>query len=62
MEVSLKDQGNGFEVSEVPDPTKPENILKDSGRGIHIIRNFVDDLKYNFSPEGTEAILFLSLK
>ncbi len=62
MEVSLKDQGNGFELTEVPDPTKPENILKDSGRGIHIIRNFVDDLKYNFSSEGTEAILVLSLK
>ncbi|MGD8782501.1 MAG: ATP-binding protein [Ignavibacteria bacterium] len=62
MEISLKDQGGGFELSGVPDPTKPENILKDSGRGIHIIKNFVDDLKYNFSPEGTEAILVLNLK
>lgn len=62
MTISIKDQGKGFDPSKVPDPTKPENILKDSGRGIHIMRSFLDDLHYNFTPEGTEVTLVISLK
>ena len=61
MRVSLKDQGAGFDLQNVPDPTKPENILKDSGRGIHIMKNFLDDLRYNFTPNGTEVTLVISL-
>ncbi len=62
MTVMIKDQGKGFSIKDVPDPTKPENILKDSGRGIHIMRSFLNDLKYNFTPTGTETILVISLK
>ena len=62
MTIVIKDQGNGFKVESVPDPTKPENILKDSGRGIHIMRSFLDDLYYNFTPSGTETILVLNLR
>jgi serine/threonine-protein kinase RsbW len=61
MLVSLKDEGPGFDLQRVPDPTKPENILKDSGRGIHIMKNFLDDLHYNFTPNGTEVTLVVSL-
>lgn len=60
--ISLKDEGKGFDVSSVPDPTKPENILKESGRGIHIMKNFLDDVKFNFTENGTEVILVLNLK
>ncbi len=59
--IKFRDQGNGFDLKGVPDPTKPENILKDSGRGIHIMRSFLDDLKYNFTDEGTEVIMTLKL-
>ncbi len=62
MIVIIKDQGNGFNPNTVPDPTKPENILKDSGRGIHIMKSFLDDLRFNFTKDGTETILILSLK
>ena len=61
MEISFKDQGNGFNPGNVPDPTHPENILKESGRGIHIMKNFLDDLKFNFTPDGTEVILVIKL-
>lgn len=61
MTVIIKDEGKGFNINSVPDPTKPENILKDSGRGIHIMRSFLDDLRYNFTPTGTETILEISL-
>jgi len=62
MTVIIKDEGKGFNIELVPDPTKPENILKDSGRGIHIMRSFLDDLYYNYTPAGTETILVLNLK
>lgn len=61
MTVIIKDEGKGFNINTVPDPTKPENILKDSGRGIHIMRSFLNDLRYNFTPTGTETILEISL-
>ncbi len=59
--IIIKDEGNGFNLDSVPDPTRPENILKDSGRGIHIMRSFLDKLYYNFTPTGTETILEISL-
>lgn len=61
MEITFKDQGSGFDLKDIPDPTKPENILKDSGRGIHIMKSFLDDLRYNFTPTGTEVTLVLTL-
>ncbi|MGK9477229.1 ATP-binding protein [Melioribacter sp. OK-6-Me] len=62
MIIIIKDQGKGFNLDSIPDPTKPENLLKESGRGIHIIKSFVDELRYNFTSEGTETILVLNLK
>ena len=62
IELSIKDCGQGFDPDEVPDPTKSENILKDSGRGIYIMNSFIDDVFYNFSKEGTELKLILQIK
>lgn len=62
MTILLKDEGKGFNIDSVPDPTKPENILKDSGRGIHIMKSFLDDLSYNFDSDGTETKLVIKLK
>jgi serine/threonine-protein kinase RsbW len=61
IELRIKDEGKGFKPEDVPDPTKPENILKDSGRGIYIMNSFLDDVYYNFSPTGTELVLVLSI-
>ena len=62
IEVVIKDEGNGFDPSSVPDPTAPENLLKDSGRGIHIMKTFLKNMRYNFTDSGTEVILEISLK
>ncbi len=61
LEISIKDEGTGFDPGKVPDPTKPENLLKDSGRGLYLMRVYMDDLKYNVTPEGTETILTLRI-
>jgi len=62
IKVVIKDEGNGFDPSSVPDPTAPENLLKDSGRGIHIMKTFLKNMRYNFTDSGTEVILEISLK
>ncbi|MCP5063453.1 MAG: ATP-binding protein [Ignavibacteriae bacterium] len=59
--VKFKDEGSGFKIDEIPDPTKPENILKNSGRGVHIMKSFLDNLEYNFTSSGTEAILTVNI-
>ncbi|HEY6907034.1 MAG TPA: ATP-binding protein [Ignavibacteriaceae bacterium] len=59
--VTIKDEGQGFQPEEVPDPTNPENLLKDSGRGLYLMRVYMDDLRYNITPEGTETILVLNI-
>ena len=42
----MTDQGEGFDPVNVPDPTAPENILKTSGRGNFLMRNFMDDVQW----------------
>lgn len=59
--IKIKDEGKGFDPEDVPDPTEPENLLKDSGRGLYLMRIYMDDLKYNLTPDGTETILILNL-
>ena len=60
--IKVKDEGKGFDPSKVPDPTEPENLLKDSGRGVYLMRAYMDDLRYNVTPTGTETILTLKYK
>jgi serine/threonine-protein kinase RsbW len=43
---SIKDEGKGFDYNQLPDPTAPENILKENGRGIFLMRNLADDVVY----------------
>jgi len=59
--ISFKDEGTGFNPNKVPDPTLPENLLKGSGRGVHIMNSLVDNLEYVFSNPGTELILSFNL-
>jgi len=50
--IRVRDQGEGFEPQAVADPLAPENLLKSSGRGIFLIRNFMDDVQLQRAPEG----------
>ncbi len=62
-EVSLKearftieDEGEGFNVAEIPDPTNVENLFKASGRGVLIIHNIMDEVRYNERGNRLEMI------
>ncbi len=61
LNVIIKDEGPGFEPEDVPDPTDPENLLKDSGRGLYLMRIYMDDLQYRHTSTGTETILVLNI-
>lgn len=43
----IRDQGQGFDVSKLPDPTDPENMARAHGRGVLLIRTFMDEVSYN---------------
>ena len=47
MEASIGDRGSGFDPAVTPDPTEEANVLKTSGRGLLLIRAFVDDVIFS---------------
>lgn len=49
--ISVADEGEGFDPEELADPLAPENILKSSGRGIFLIRSFMDDVQLQRGEE-----------
>jgi len=57
--VTVTDEGDGFDPSAVPDPTQPENILREHGRGIFLMRNLCDDVRYN--EKGNAVTMFKKL-
>ena len=50
--IRVRDEGAGFDPSTIADCLAPENILKCSGRGIFMIRSFMDELVLQRAPEG----------
>jgi serine/threonine-protein kinase RsbW len=44
---TIEDEGEGFDVKNIPDPLDPENLFKTSGRGVLFIYNIMDEVKYN---------------
>lgn len=57
LSIKIKDEGPGFDPEDIPDPTSPENLLKDSGRGLYLMRIYTDSMKYNITDNGTELVL-----
>ena len=52
IEITVEDQGKGFQLDDVADPTNVENLLKPSGRGILIIRSFMDEVNLSRREDG----------
>jgi serine/threonine-protein kinase RsbW len=46
VSIAVKDEGKGFDINDVPDPTAPENIGSVHGRGIHVIRALMDEVRF----------------
>ncbi|MBD0325448.1 MAG: ATP-binding protein [Pyrinomonadaceae bacterium] len=52
LEITVRDEGSGFNPESVPDPTDPRNLLKTSGRGILFMRTFMDKVEWSHHPDG----------
>ena len=59
LTIRVRDQGEGFDPGMLADPLAPENLLKSSGRGIFLIRNFMDDVQLERAPEGGMEVRML---
>jgi serine/threonine-protein kinase RsbW len=57
LTITIADEGKGLEESELPDPLAPDNLLKQSGRGIFLMRSFMDEVKIKNLHPGTEVRL-----
>ena len=55
--ITIRDQGPGMDLSKIPNPLAPENLLKTSGRGIFLMRSFMDVVEIRPSKTGTELKL-----
>lgn len=62
LTVSIRDQGKGFDPKKLSDPLAPENLLKESGRGIFILSTLMDDVSFDFKGDGTEVTMIKEKK
>ena len=57
LEITILDQGEGFDPAAVGDPLNPLNLMKTSGRGIFYMRTFMDAIHYSFHPGGGTSLI-----
>jgi len=58
-EFVVRDDGAGFDVGKLPDPTDPDNLAKCSGRGVLLVRMFMDEVRFN--AQGNEITMVKKL-
>jgi anti-sigma regulatory factor (Ser/Thr protein kinase) len=46
VSITVKDEGKGFDINNVPNPTAPENIGSAHGRGIHMMKSLMDEVRF----------------
>ncbi len=57
LEITIVDEGTGFDPSAVSDPLNPQNLMKTSGRGIFYMRTFMDAVQYSFGSGGGTSLV-----
>ena len=59
LEISVEDEGEGFDPDAIPDPLKEENLLNEGGRGVYLIEQYADDIQ--FSQNGSKVTITFRL-
>jgi serine/threonine-protein kinase RsbW len=49
LHIEVEDEGGGFDYKNIPNPTEKENIMKNSGRGVYLIRRLMNRVEFNES-------------
>ena len=60
LNIEIEDEGAGFDHSAVDDPTKKENLLRNSGRGVFLIKKLMDNVEYN--AKGNKIIIVKKIR
>ncbi len=55
LKIEVTDEGAGFNPEDVANPTEPENLMEESGRGLLIIRHLMDEVDIKHTPKGTRV-------
>ena len=56
IQIDVTDQGEGFDPGELHDPLSSENLLREGGRGVYLMRQFMDEVKFSFPDAGGTRI------
>ena len=62
LTVHVRDRGEGFDPTSLPNPLDPDNLLNPNGRGIFYMRTFMDDVEYSTHPEGGSIVRLTKYK
>jgi len=49
MKIAVEDEGKGFNPLKLSDPTLNENLLKENGRGIYLMKHLMDEVRFENS-------------
>ncbi len=60
--ITIADEGKGLDPAKIPDPLAPENLLKQSGRGVFLMRTFMDEVRFRSLHPGTEITLLKQVR
>lgn len=56
----IKDEGNGFVINDLPDPTAPENLSKPGGRGIFLMKHLADEVTFKDNGQEVKLTFYLN--
>ena len=60
VRLTVEDRGNGFDFKKIEDCTQKKNLLRGSGRGVHLMHRLMDEVRYN--EKGNRVVLIKKLK
>jgi serine/threonine-protein kinase RsbW len=61
LKVAVRDHGSGFNTDSIPDPTLPENLLKEHGRGLLVIQSLMDGVEIERLDDGMQIVMVKNL-
>jgi serine/threonine-protein kinase RsbW len=62
LKIEVADEGAGFDPDALSDPLLPENLMKESGRGVFILKSLMDEVHFTFHPDGSVVHMALKLR
>ncbi|MBI4547391.1 MAG: ATP-binding protein [Ignavibacteriae bacterium] len=59
--VRVHDEGPGVDTSNLPNPLAEENLMRENGRGVFLMRSMMDSVEFDKTPDGAEVIMTMAL-